>query len=324
MHDLDMSPYSFTDKAKREQVSPDEEQRLLAAYRNGGDIKARDALCQGMRWVPAVTALKRCKGFDIVNQFYDMYMEGQIALIEAMDSFKMEYGSRFASYAYTACDRAMKTYIRESAGSLVAEPVRVIRDGQRVQSRLYLNTDHSLDAPIGNDEDAGDSYAVMGDRRFNPEDAAEQRELEQRLQQAFTHLSYRERVVVHDCLLGDKTLSDLTEQFGNVSVERVRQIGAKGIEKLRAALLDDAGKPAAPAKAGRPAATGADIFARFADKPSSWHPQGAAGEGQSEPRLMDNRLFAMLVLTGGLPDIIKQIPPARPKAKGGSKALQAS
>ncbi len=241
MHDLDLSPYSFTDKAKSEQITPDEELRLLTAYKRDGDIKARDALSHGMRWVPAVTALNRCKGFSILNHFSDMYMEGHIALLEAMETFKLEQGTRFAMYAYTACDRAMKNYIRNSAGSLVRDPVKTIKKGVRSTNKLILNLDYSLDAsPTGVDDE--DGYAFLGDRRFNPEDAAEKKQIEQRLEEAFTQLSYRERVVVHDCLLGDKKLADLTEQFGNVSVERVRQIGAGGVAKLREAMLKD-GQP---------------------------------------------------------------------------------
>lgn len=304
MYDFKLSPYTFTDRARAEQITPAREIELLTAYRTKGDMKARDELLEGVRWVSAVQALALCKGYHTMEHFYDVFLEGQVATLKAMEVFDMERGTRFAAYAYSAVHHAQMTYMRESVLSIVPDPEKAAdSDGKRRRTKLLKRTDVSLDAPLSDDENSDDGYARLADMRFNPEQLAEKRQIDARLKQAFTHLSLRERLVMHDCLLGDKMLDELRPALGNISRERVRQIGEAGIKKLRQALFEPDKVPC------RKRAAADKTPVALPAKPVSAFTAVAA-----EPKPVDlGKMFELLAVAGGFSGLLSGIlPPQAP------------
>lgn len=191
-----------------------------------------------MRWVSAVQAMKTCRGYDLMGQFYDFFMEGQMGVLGAMETFDLDRGTRFSSYAYPSAGYAQKNYLRGQAQSVVPEPEREITaDGRRVRTKIKRRSDLSLDEPIS-DGTGDDRYALYPDMSLNPERQAEMKEIQGKLAIAFTRLSDRERRAIYSCVLGDKILSDMREELGGVSTERVRQISVEGMKKLGQALAD--------------------------------------------------------------------------------------
>lgn len=233
MHDLELSPAAFVAKAKREQISPERERVLLLAYRTQGDMQARDELAAGTRWLPATLAKERAYGFDVPSHFHDLYMEGQVALLLAMDRFDLGHETRFSSYAYNSCKGAMRDYLRDSALSIVADPEKVTDgDGSRVRIKLRYRGDVSLDEPVRPDSDEDRLSLWPAEGITDPADIVAHRQQVNRLCKAFSRLNDRQELVLRECVLGDKGLSDLREVLGGISSERIRQIGASAISTL--------------------------------------------------------------------------------------------
>jgi RNA polymerase sigma-32 factor len=94
--------------------------------------------------------------------------------------------------------------------------------------------------PNDNDED-GSPVLMLSDDRYMPEAMAiaeeEEKCLSHQVQQAVQQLNPREQKIIEARLLSEDkaTLADLSEVFG-VSIERVRQIEASAIKKLRSSL----------------------------------------------------------------------------------------
>lgn len=108
--------------------------------------------------------------------------------------------------------------------------------------RWQESRDHeALDAPLGGDPGAGDFYDVVPGDDPSPEDMAletdEARVRAYQVGQALTRLDAREREIIRMRYLDEDTmtLSEVGREIG-VCRERVRQIEAKAIRKMRRAL----------------------------------------------------------------------------------------
>jgi RNA polymerase sigma-32 factor len=102
-------------------------------------------------------------------------------------------------------------------------------------------TDQSLNAPISG-ENEGEWQTFLSDERPNPEDIAinmkDGQTRSQWLNEALGELSDRERKIITERHLGQDvvTLEDLGHQLG-VSKERIRQLEARAMEKIKESLL---------------------------------------------------------------------------------------
>lgn len=309
MHNFDLPPRAFTRMVMDTQITPERELELARDYYGKGDVKARDDLLEGTRWVPASRALEYCRVYKVMDQFYDLFAEGQLGMLKALDKYDVTRDIRFSTFAYSYVEFGIRRYVRDRVGSLVRQPERERdEDGQRHYTKFSVARDMSLDAPLSkaNDQETQEgAYAFFPDMRFNPERQASRKQLEARLDRAFTCLSYRERKVVHEHLLGDRLLKDMAVEMGGVSHQRVQQIGQQAIKKLRKAMLDNN-----PASRYNRLAVKTPVTLPSA--PATWHP--SAVETGEEPRLIDNKLFQLLVLTGSVPDLVKPLPGKAPQA----------
>ncbi len=141
--------------------------------------------------------------------------------------------------------RSLTAKLRPGGGRLTDEEAGAIakdlavRREQVSEMAALLSPNLSLDAPRRNDgEDGGSWQDWLADDRPDPEDAyAVREELELRrrlLAEAWKELSEREQRIVADRCLREKPLrlEDLAQRYG-ISRERVRQIEAAAIKKLR-------------------------------------------------------------------------------------------
>jgi RNA polymerase sigma-32 factor len=122
-----------------------------------------------------------------------------------------------------------------------------VTEVERMETHL-ARPDQSLNTAIGNDESA-EIQDFLADPSPNPEEIAEHENGRQArsdwIQQALDQLTPRERKIVERRFLDDdqkETLADIGDSFG-VSKERIRQIEARALQKMKEALTKLADRP---------------------------------------------------------------------------------
>ena len=253
-----------------EPAGPEEEPPLLDDVQIGnlerelGDAEARRRLCEAnLRLV--VSVAKRYAGRGL--PFLDLIQEGNLGLMKAAEKFEPERGFKFSTYATwwirQSITRAIADQgrtiripvhlvesinrVKKTASDLLhqngREPtpaeiaVRLDMEPERVSQLLQLSQEPvSLEAPVGEEEDARVEDFVRDDTAGVPADEAGRQMLHRELTSVLSSLTDREqRVLSLRFGLEDgrpRTLEELGQEF-HVTRERVRQIEAKALRKLR-------------------------------------------------------------------------------------------
>lgn len=244
-------------------LSPEQEVDLARRVAEGDEDAKKQLEEANLRLV--VSIAKHYTGHDM--SLMDLIQEGNLGLIRAVEKYDYRKGFRFSTYATWWIRQSITRAIADQ-GRTIRIPVHMVeninkvnrasrdlmqelgRDAtpEEIAHRIHMTPDRvreiqkisrepvSMETPVGDEEDSSLGDFIRDDTTPVPADEAARVMLKEQIRHILTDLSDREQQVLHLRYgLDDdrpRTLEEVGRQL-NVTRERIRQIEAKALRKLK-------------------------------------------------------------------------------------------
>ena len=244
-------------------LSPEEESELSVRVANGDEVAKNILAESNLRLV--VSIAKRYVGRGLL--FLDLIQEGNIGLMKAVEKFDYDKGFKFSTYATWWIRQAITRALADQARTIrvPVHMVETINKMARIQRQMTLELNRepseeelaekmgisvdkvrevikisqdpvSLETPIGEEDDSHLGDFIKDERSMSPEEYATNEILKEEIRSVLMTLQEREQEVL-ELRFGlidgtSHTLEEVGKRF-NVTRERIRQIEAKALRKLR-------------------------------------------------------------------------------------------
>ena len=244
-------------------LSSEEESELSIRVANGDEVAKNILAESNLRLV--VSIAKRYVGRGLL--FLDLIQEGNIGLMKAVEKFDYDKGFKFSTYATWWIRQAITRALADQARTIrvPVHMVETINKMARIQRQMTLELNRepseeelaekmgisvdkvrevikisqdpvSLETPIGEEDDSHLGDFIKDERSMSPEEYATNEILKEEIRSVLMTLQEREQEVL-ELRFGlidgtSHTLEEVGKRF-NVTRERIRQIEAKALRKLR-------------------------------------------------------------------------------------------
>lgn len=245
-------------------LKSDEEREIAKRVQEGDDAAKEELIVANLRLVVAIA--KKYVGRGLL--FLDLIQEGNLGLVKAVEKFDYTKGFKFSTYATWWIRQAITRAIADQARTIriPVHMVETINKLTRVQRQLVQELGRepsaeeiaeklgnitpekvreiqkialdpvSLETPIGEEDDSHLGDFIEDKHAISPDEYASKELLKDEINNVLSTLTERERKVLQlrfGLIDGrQRTLEEVGKEF-NVTRERIRQIEAKALRKLK-------------------------------------------------------------------------------------------